>query len=127
MRALLDVNGIIALLDSAQVMHASACSWLERNLDQGWATCPLTQTGVMRIMAQPAYPNTQPALQVHGATAGHLRLIPADGAGRLSWWLPGWRQHPLDPENHLRGQTLSESSTNPPHVKEKMRYFRSAW
>ena len=64
MRALLDVNVIIALLDSAHVMHASACTWLERNLDQGWATCPLTQTGVVRIMAQPAYPNTQPAQQV---------------------------------------------------------------
>jgi len=51
MRALLDVNVIIALLDSGHVMHASACTWLERNLDQGWATCPLTQTGVVRIMA----------------------------------------------------------------------------
>lgn len=61
MRALLDVNVIIALLDSGHVMHHSACSWLERNLNQGWATCPLTQTGVVRIMAQPAYPNTQPA------------------------------------------------------------------
>ncbi len=80
MRALLDVNVIIALLDSAHVMHASACSWLERNLDQGWATCPLTQTGVVRIMAQPAYPNTQPAQQVPGATAGHLWVISADGA-----------------------------------------------
>jgi len=39
-------------------MHSSACTWLERNLDQGWATCPLTETGVVRIMAQPAYPNT---------------------------------------------------------------------
>jgi predicted nucleic acid-binding protein len=61
MRALLDVNVIIALLDSVHVMNASACSWLERNLDKGWATCPLTQTGVVRIMAQSAYPNTQPA------------------------------------------------------------------
>ena len=43
MRALLDVNVIIALLDRAHVMHTSACTWLERNLDQGWATCPLTE------------------------------------------------------------------------------------
>lgn len=64
MRALLDVNVIIALLDSGHVMHHSASSWLERNLDQGWATCPLTETGVVRIMAQPAYPNQQPAQQV---------------------------------------------------------------
>lgn len=64
MRALLDVNVIIALLDRGHVMHTSACTWLERNLNHGWATCPLTQTGVVRIMAQPAYPNPQPAQQV---------------------------------------------------------------
>ena len=34
------VNVIIALLDSGYVMHASACTWLERNFDQGWATGP---------------------------------------------------------------------------------------
>jgi len=70
MRALLDVNVIIALLDSAQVMHSSACTWLERNLDQGWATCPLTETGVVRIMAQ----------QVPGATASHLCVITTNSA-----------------------------------------------
>jgi toxin-antitoxin system PIN domain toxin len=64
MRALLDVNVIIALLDSGHVLHASARSWLERHLNQSWATCPLTQSGVVRMMAQPAYPNTQPAQQV---------------------------------------------------------------
>ena len=58
MRALLDVNVVIALLDSAHVMHASASSWLERNLDQGWATCPLTQNAVLRILGQPRYPNS---------------------------------------------------------------------
>ena len=75
MRALLDVNVIIALLDSGHVLHPFACRWLERNLNQGWATCPLTQAGVARIMAQPAYPNTQPAQQMPGATASHLHVI----------------------------------------------------
>ena len=80
MRALLDVNVIIALLDSGHVMHAAACGWLERNLDQGWATCPLTQTGVVRIMAQPAYPNTQPAQQVAA------RLAEACGHPSHAFW-----------------------------------------
>jgi predicted nucleic acid-binding protein len=80
MRALLDVNVIIALLDSGHFMHTSACTWLERNLDQGWATCPLTQTGVVRIMAQPAYPNTQPAQQVAARLAEAL-TIPAMPSG----------------------------------------------
>jgi predicted nucleic acid-binding protein len=80
MRALLDVNVIIALLDSGHVMHASARTWLERNLNQGWATCPLTQNGVVRIMAQPAYPNTQPAPKVAARLAGPA-TIPAMPSG----------------------------------------------
>ena len=58
MRALLDVNVIIALLDSGHVMHAAACGWLERNLDQGWATCPLTESAFLRVLSQPSYPRT---------------------------------------------------------------------
>jgi len=80
MRALLDVNVIIALLDSGHVMHGSARTWLERHLDQGWATCPLTQAGVVRIMAQPAYPNQQPAQQVAA------RLAEACGHPSHAFW-----------------------------------------
>jgi hypothetical protein len=64
MRALLDVNVLIALLDSAHVHHARARAWLERNLGEGWASCPITQNGCIRIMSQPAYPNPKPAAAV---------------------------------------------------------------
>jgi predicted nucleic acid-binding protein len=43
MRALLDVNVLIALLDATHIHHASARAWLEANIEQGWASCPLTQ------------------------------------------------------------------------------------
>ena len=43
MRALLDVNVLIALLDSAHTQHAVAHSWLRRNIGGGWASCPITQ------------------------------------------------------------------------------------
>lgn len=64
MRALLDVNVLIALLDSAHVHHTRASAWLERNIDEGWASCPITQNGCIRIMSQPAYPNARPAAAV---------------------------------------------------------------
>ena len=64
MRALLDVNVLIALLDSAHVHHARATAWLEHNLDEGWASCPITQNGCIRIISQPAYPNAKPAAAV---------------------------------------------------------------
>ena len=60
MRALLDVNVLIALLDAAHVHHASARAWLEANISQGWASCPLTQNGCIRILSQSAYPGSQP-------------------------------------------------------------------
>lgn len=64
LRALLDINVVIALLDQGHGLHRSASRWLESELEHGWATCPITQNGVVRIMAQPAYPNHQPAALV---------------------------------------------------------------
>lgn len=64
MRALFDVNVLIALLDAAHVGHAKATAWLTREVTQGWASCPLTQNGCIRIMSQPAYPGALPAAQV---------------------------------------------------------------
>lgn len=64
MRALLDVNVLIALLDAQHVHHRLAALWLGENIDSGWASCPLTQNGVIRIMSLPTYPNPLSAGQV---------------------------------------------------------------
>ncbi|MDP1592719.1 MAG: PIN domain-containing protein [Gallionella sp.] len=64
MRALLDVNVLIALLDEGHVHHGLAMSWLEREISHGWASCPLTQNGCIRIMSQPKYPGNVAAAQV---------------------------------------------------------------
>jgi toxin-antitoxin system PIN domain toxin len=69
MRALLDINVIIALLDRGHVMHGAARRWMEQELDHGWATCPITENGVVRIMSQPAYPNHRPVAHVAGRLA----------------------------------------------------------
>ena len=64
MRALLDINVMIALLDAGHLMHRTAQHWMAREVETGWATCPITQNGVLRIMSQPAYPNAQPVARV---------------------------------------------------------------
>lgn len=64
MRALLDVNILIALLDGAHIHHRLATEWVEKNINAGWASCPITQNGCIRIMSQPGYPNSVPAAQV---------------------------------------------------------------
>jgi toxin-antitoxin system PIN domain toxin len=60
MRALLDVNVLIALHDRDHVHHVRASEWFAAHAKTGWASCPLTQNGCLRIMCQPAYPNPQP-------------------------------------------------------------------
>ena len=55
MRALLDVNVIIALLDPDHAFHEHAHAWWATNRNHGWASCPLTENGVVRIMSHPGY------------------------------------------------------------------------
>lgn len=69
MRALLDVNVLIALLDGSHIHHGLVTSWLANNLDEGWASSPITQNGCIRILSQSSYPNSIPAAQVAGRLA----------------------------------------------------------
>ena len=55
MIALLDINFLIALFDSAHVHHAAAESWFMNHRKLGWATCPLSENGCIRILSQPNY------------------------------------------------------------------------
>lgn len=57
MRALLDVNFLIGLNDETHDFHQSATGWVIDNAAPGWATCPLTQNGCLRIMSQLRYAN----------------------------------------------------------------------
>ncbi|MDP2808814.1 MAG: hypothetical protein Q8O34_01550 [Rhodocyclaceae bacterium] len=59
MRSLLDVNVLIALIDPDHVSHSAAKIWWLGHREQGWASCPLTQNGCIRIISQPGYPNPQ--------------------------------------------------------------------
>ncbi|MEO5671515.1 MAG: TA system VapC family ribonuclease toxin [Ramlibacter sp.] len=60
MRALLDVNVLIALHDRDHVHHERAADWFLAHAKKGWSSCPLTQNGCLRIMSQPAYPSPRP-------------------------------------------------------------------
>jgi toxin-antitoxin system PIN domain toxin len=72
-RALLDINVLVALLDADHVHHLSARAWFEREIDQGWASCAITQNGVIRVMSLPRYPNAvttaEAADRLHSATS----------------------------------------------------------
>lgn len=64
MRALLDINVLVALLDRQHIAHGRAHAWLARNLATGWASCPQTENGCMRVLTNPRYAAPLPALDV---------------------------------------------------------------
>jgi len=74
---LLDVNVLVSLLDSAHVHHGITLKWFRSvAVSQGWATCPLTENGFIRVVSSVSYPN--------------LRLTPAMAATSLSLFKSGF-------------------------------------
>jgi len=55
---LLDVNVLIALADPSHVSHDKAHDWFAQVGRAGWATCPITENGLVRILSNPKYPNS---------------------------------------------------------------------
>ena len=53
--SLLDVNVLIALFDPDHIHHEQAHLWFGDRRSHVWATCPLTENGVVRILSNPAY------------------------------------------------------------------------
>jgi uncharacterized protein len=51
-RSLLDVSVLIPLLQKNHVHFERAHQWWLANKAEGWATCPLTQNGFLRIVPQ---------------------------------------------------------------------------
>ncbi len=79
-RTLLDINVLLALLDSDHVDHERARDWLEREIQFGWASCAITENGFVRIISQPRYPSPVPAAQAMA------RLAQATSSASHEFW-----------------------------------------
>ncbi len=80
MRALLDVNALIALFQPDHVHHETAHVWLLQNGEHGWATCPITENGFVRILSNPRYPLPQSP-----ASAVQLLTLAKKSANHQFW------------------------------------------
>lgn len=56
MTFLLDVNVVIALIDPDHLHHEIAHEWFAHSGAPAWATCPIVENGVIRILGNPNYP-----------------------------------------------------------------------
>ena len=74
MRSLLDVNVLVALFDPDHTFHTAAIGWFQVNAEEGWASCPITQNGCLRVLSSPGYRNAQPVQ----AVAARLAELCAD-------------------------------------------------
>lgn len=87
MRALFDVNVLVALFDPHHASHASAIHWFDQHGAAGWASCPITQNGCVRVMSQPGYSNLMPvavvAERLREATAHDAHQFWADDISLL--------------------------------------------
>jgi len=78
---LLDVNVLIALIDERHMATEAAQRWFETNHHVGWATCPITENGVLRIVGDPRYPNYPGSFEQVALTLRALRTMP----GHIFW------------------------------------------
>lgn len=62
MRALYDVNLLLALFDEEHTLHNRASAFHLKQEPFGWATCAITENGFLRIISQPSYTNPIPIL-----------------------------------------------------------------
>jgi toxin-antitoxin system PIN domain toxin len=79
--ALLDVNVLVALFQPDHVHHDLAHDWFADNRRSGWATCPVTETGLVRLLANPRFHGSGIAVS---AVVERLRRLQSDPAHE--WW-----------------------------------------
>jgi uncharacterized protein len=82
--ALLDVNALVALAWDSHVHHVQIRAWYARQHDGAWATCPVTESGFVRVSSNPkvlpapvGVGTAREVLAALRATAGH-RFIADD-------------------------------------------------
>ncbi|MEM6884310.1 MAG: TA system VapC family ribonuclease toxin [Verrucomicrobiota bacterium] len=93
---LLDVNVLIAWMDAGHPHHKLVRRWFAEHHQQGWATCPLTENGAIRIFGHTSYPggpadtndarfvlNTLKSMPGHQFWSDSLSLCDSDRIRRL--------------------------------------------
>jgi toxin-antitoxin system PIN domain toxin len=67
---------LIALIDPAHIQHDAAHEWFAAHGHAAWATCPLTENGVVRIVGHARYPNSPGTPAAVIAIVTGLRALP---------------------------------------------------
>jgi toxin-antitoxin system PIN domain toxin len=80
--ALLDVNVLVALFDPDHLHHEAAHTWFSANRIHGWATCPITENGLVRILSNLGYTGGRH----ESPEAVRIRLDTFSSRGNHAFW-----------------------------------------
>jgi len=115
-RHLPDINVLLALVWPRHESHAAAHAWFVKSGQHAWATNPLTQLGVLRLLTNPAV--TQGA--VSAATALEVLSEATSHAGHEFWPLDREVPGGLKPlAGRLRGHQQWTDALLLWHAKER--------
>ena len=81
MIALLDVSVLLALFDPDSVHHDAAHDWFDEQRHEGWASCPITENGFVRLVTRPTFANPP-----HRVVDVVTRLIALKNSSRHEFW-----------------------------------------
>ena len=74
--ALLDVNALVALVWDSHVHHAAIRRWFAENGGRGWSTCPLTESGFVRVSSNPKVVPAPVGVTTARSVLSALRALP---------------------------------------------------
>lgn len=74
MRALFDISVLLPLFDLEHAHHRRAKAWWAEHRDDGWASCPFTQNGFVRVISGSGYPRPVPIATALSILDAQLKL-----------------------------------------------------
>ena len=81
MTGLLDVNVLVALFDPSHLHHELAHEWFGQKGGAGWASCPITENGFVRVISNPKYGGRRTTT----GDAIHRLLVFRQAGGHAFW------------------------------------------
>ncbi len=101
---LLDVNVVLALIDSMHEHHEAAWRWFQSTGRSSFATCPIVENGVLRIASSAAYPNRPGDIDVVRSALDTVATEPG-----FQFW----------PDSvSLRGMLIADSGARPNEITD---------
>lgn len=66
------MNALVALAWDSHIHHAVIRNWFSDNVDRGWYTCPITESGFVRVSSNPKVLSAAISVEAARAVLTHM-------------------------------------------------------